>query len=110
MFGEWPSGERVHINARATETIWLAIQHFSPDLVGRHILIMTDSMTAKAYVNRQGGMKSEHCRELARRIWLWVNDNALSIRALHVPGRTTKQRISSREGVRTRTIGASTQS
>ena len=85
--GVWPSGENLHINVRETETIWLAIQHFSQYLVGRHILIMTDSMTAKAYINRQGGMKSERCRELTRHIWLWVNSNALSIRALHVPGK-----------------------
>ena len=48
---------------------------------------MTDSMTAKAYINRQGGVRSELCRQWARCVWLWVHSHALSIRALHVPGK-----------------------
>ena len=85
--GLWPSGEEIQINARETQAIWLAIQHFAKDLVGRHILIMTDSMTAKAYINRQGGLKSVGCRWWATQVWLWVHSNALSIRAVHVPGK-----------------------
>ena len=42
---------------------------------------------AKAYMNRQGGMVSKTCRCWARRIWLWVSQNALSIAAEHVPGK-----------------------
>ena len=84
--GVWPQGHKLHINVLEMMAIWLALQQFAPSLRGRHILIMTDSVTAKAYINRQGGLKSEQCRDWARRIWLWVSSHALSIRALHVPG------------------------
>ena len=86
-FGSWPVGHFWPINVLEMEAIWLSIQKFAPELYGRHILIMTDNMTARAYINHQGGMKSENCRFWARRIWLWVAENALSIHAEHVPGK-----------------------
>ena len=85
--GCWPVGHGAHINVKEMEAVWLSIQAFAPKLYGHHVLVMTDSMTAKAYINRQGGMKSESCRDWARRIWLWVASNAISISALHVPGK-----------------------
>ena len=85
--GLWPRGHRIHINALEMEAVWWALQHFAHLLTGRDILIMTDSMTTKAYINRQGGVISKRCNDWARRIWLWVAKNARSIRALHVPGK-----------------------
>ena len=48
---------------------WAHINALEMEVVS-HILIMTDSMTTKAYINRQGGMISGQCNEWARRIWL----------------------------------------
>ena len=76
-----------HINALEMEAVWKALQHFASFLIGRHVLIMTDSMTTKAYINCQGGMISGQCNELARCIWLWVAENAHYIRGLHLPGK-----------------------
>ena len=77
--GLWPEGHDYPINALEMEAVWLSILRFAPKLKGRHILVMTDNMTARAYINRQGGMVSENCSPL--RIWLWFSQNALSITA-----------------------------
>ena len=83
----WPRGPRALITALEMEAVWRALQHFASFLVGRHILVMTDSITTKAYINRQGGVISGRCNEWVRCIWLWVAENARSIRALHSPGK-----------------------
>ena len=101
--GEWPGATTTHINVLELEAVWLAL-HFASSLQGRQTLVMTDSMTTKAYINRQGGIKSEACRSWARCIWLWVASNAISIRALHVPGKNYDAETSYREGARTQTI------
>ena len=86
--GRWPP-ERAgfHINDLETEAIWLALQHFAPLLVGSHVYVMTDSMTAKAMINRQGNTKAVFRNDLARRIWLWAQANTLSLTAVHLPGK-----------------------
>ena len=76
--GQWPRGPLAHLNALEMIAVWHALQKFAPFLAGSHILIMTDNMTTKAYINHQGGTISGACM---RRIWLWVAENALSIRA-----------------------------
>ena len=86
--GRWPP-ERAgfHINDLETEAIWLALQHFAPLLIGSHVYVMTDSMTAKAMINRQGNTKAVFRNDLARRIWLWAQANTLSLTAVHLPGK-----------------------
>ena len=84
LWGHWPCR---HINALEMEAVWKTLLAFAPYLVGRHVLIMTDSMTTKAYINRKGGVVSAQCNAWARHIWLWTAENAVSIRALHIPGK-----------------------
>ena len=62
LCGQWP---RPHINALEMEAVWKALLAFAPYLLGRHILIMTDSMTTKAYINRQGAVVSARCNTCA---------------------------------------------
>ena len=69
------------------EAMWLALQHFAPLITGSHVLILTDSMTAKAVVNRQGDLRSATRMELARCIWLWAQSNLLSLTAKRIPGK-----------------------
>lgn len=40
MKGVWPPEE--DINDLEMETIWLDLQHFPPELIGRHVVVMTD--------------------------------------------------------------------
>ena len=100
-------GHGVHINVKEMEAVWLSIQAFAPKLYGHHVLVMTDSMTAKAYINRQGGMKSESCRVWAREIWLWVASMQSPSALYMFKGNRMSQQISYRGGVRMQTIGVS---
>ena len=87
--GLWGTSRLVGSGRRATITLsmlWRWRRYGCP-FFAFFILVMTDNMTARAYINRQGGMVSENCRFWARRIWLWVSQNALSIAAEYVPGK-----------------------
>ena len=83
--GVWT--EYRHIRDRETEAIWLALQHFAPALSGRHVLVLTDSMTAKAVINHQGDLRSKFRMELARCIWHWAAQNVRSLTAGYIPGK-----------------------
>ena len=48
---------------------------------------MCDNLTAIAYVNNMGGIKSETCNNIASRIWNFCTENNLWISAAHIPGK-----------------------
>lgn len=77
---------RQHINLLELQAVFLALQHFQPELRGRHVLIRTDSSVAAAYVNRQGGLGSLRLCRLAQQIWEWAYPRFSSLRAMHIPG------------------------
>ena len=83
----WPQDRDAHINALELRAVLLAVRHFTPLLRHRHVLVRSDSTTAVAYINRQGGTRSPACQAIAYDLWGWVQRNALSIRAVHVPGK-----------------------
>ena len=58
-----------HLNDRETEANWLAPQQFAPALTGRHVIVVTYSMTARAVISRQGDLRSAFRVRLAMRIW-----------------------------------------
>lgn len=84
--GVWTEKEsHMHINLLELRAIYLALTHLSHLLKGRHVLIRTDNISAKAYVNKQGGSKSLLNKE-ALKIMQWAEANVLSMRAEHVQG------------------------
>lgn len=85
--GCW-SGAHISYNINMLEllAIHLALREFLPHLLGQHVLVKTDSVTAAAYINRQGGLRSSRLCKLARSLWLWAHTRVLSLRAVHVPG------------------------
>ena len=48
---------------------------------------MRDNVTAIAYANNMGGMKSETGNNIACRIWNFYTENKLWISAAHIPGK-----------------------
>ncbi len=64
-----------------------ACQFFLPDLIGRHVLIRSDSMSVVSYINHQGGVSSKRLFILAERLLEWAQLNLRSLRAAHLPGR-----------------------
>jgi len=63
--------------------VLLHISHLVPNC---HVLIRTDSVSAAAYGNRQGGVRSSALHLAEVKLWLWSHRNLLSLRALHIPG------------------------
>ena len=51
---------------------------------GRHVLIRTDSVSAAAYINKQGGVRSSALHQKAVELWLWAHQYLLSLRALRI--------------------------
>ena len=48
---------------------------------------MCDNVTAIAYVNYMGGIKSETGNNISRRIWNFCTENKLCVSAAHIPGK-----------------------
>lgn len=86
--GGWSSGERsLHINALELKAIFLSLQTFSHELVGKHIRVFCDNTTAINYVNEMGGTKSPVCNALATEIWDWCREHSAWITCSHIPGK-----------------------
>ena len=73
-----------HINVLELQTVVLALQHFLPRLSGQHVLVRTDNTAALAYINRQGGVRSQSLHHWATRLLLWAESHVLSLRAVHI--------------------------
>ena len=76
-----------HIGDREMEALWLALQHFAPALIGRLVLVLTDSTNAMAVINHQGDLRSKFSTELARCVWHWTAQNVKSLTAGYIPGK-----------------------
>ncbi len=84
--GTWMEAQRGwHINRLELLAVFLALQHFSRLLNGRHVLVRTENTTVVSYLNHQGGIRSHPLCRLARNVLLWTQNRFLSIRAVHVP-------------------------
>lgn len=56
--GRWSAIEaQFPINLLELRAIRLALQHFETVLQGRHVVVQTDNVAAKAHINKQGGFK-----------------------------------------------------
>lgn len=84
--GIWPSElTHAHINYLELMAVFLALKHFLPLLMDKHVLLKSDnSMVVVVYVNRQGGTRSLQLHRLARKILLWSSSRLGSLRATHV--------------------------
>lgn len=85
--GTWSVQEsRLHINVLELRVIRLTLQHFCRDLQGSHVLIRTNNVMAKAFINRQGGTRSRTLSWEAALLFDWVEVNLHSILAEHLAG------------------------
>lgn len=75
-----------HINYLELLVVFLMLKHFLLFLRGHHVLVRTDNMTTVAYINCQGGLRSQQLYTLAHKLILWSDAHLLSVRATHVPG------------------------
>merc|ERR1711867_191056 len=75
-----------HINFLELMAVRLALIHFLPWIRQQHVLVMTDNLTTKYYINKQGGLRSDRLNDLARQLTLWSVENLASLRSEYVPG------------------------
>lgn len=64
----------------------LALKQFCLSVAAEHVLILTDNMTTKAHINRQGGTSSKSLMLEARRLGCWAERHLLSISVEHIAG------------------------
>jgi hypothetical protein len=74
-----------HINYKELLTVLLAVKSFGEQIKGRHLQVLTDSITAAAYINNMGGPVQE-LSDLAEIIWGQVLAKDLVISCKHISG------------------------
>lgn len=89
--GRWNSQElaRAHnneINYLETLAAGLGLKAYCSNMRNTHVLIRLDNMTATAYLNNMGGIRSNSCNEIASQIWEWCKDRNIWLTAAHLPG------------------------
>ena len=89
--GRWNSQElaRAHnneINYLETLAAGLGLKAYCSNMRNTHVLIRLDNMTATAYLNNLGGIRSHSCNEMASEIWEWCKDRNIWLTAAHLPG------------------------
>ena len=86
--GQWSTEEKqMHINALELLAVSLALKTFVKDKSHLNVLVRTDSMSAKAYINHLGGTHSHQLNSLAVQMWKWCLDHHIFLIVEHLPGR-----------------------
>ena len=86
--GRWSDDEiHYHITVLELLAIELTLKAFLNDSNKKHVRNFSDNTTAVTYINRQGGIKSLSCNEIARKIWEFCIHNNTHISAAHIPGK-----------------------
>ena len=70
--GEWRTPPTAYINVLELVAVRKVLLHFFHLVRGRHVLIRTDSVSAAAYINKQGGVRSSALHQKAVELWLWA--------------------------------------
>lgn len=85
--GQWTQEEANRsINWLELRAIRLVLLSFQQYIADQHVLVLTDNITAKAHVNRQGGTRSRDLMLEASVLGTWAESNLLSIVAEHISG------------------------
>ena len=80
-----------HINMKELRAVLRCLRHFHRLVRGRSVLIQSDSATAVAYINRQGGTRSPSLCLLTLDLYRWCSTNNVRMKAIHVPGKQNLQ-------------------
>ncbi len=85
------------VTTDASNSVWGALLEGNPApdqfflalpaaICGHHVRVCSDNPTEVAYINRQGGLRSHSLYRLAQRLLFWVQNELLSLKAVHMPG------------------------
>ena len=85
--GQWSTSEQeMHINCLELLAASLAIQTFAKKKRNIRILVRTDNISTRAYINHFGGTHSWQMNHLAMQIWKWCIERQIFLTAEHLPG------------------------
>lgn len=76
-----------HINYLELLTVLLAMKSYGQRIKGKHVRILTDSVTAACYINNLGGPVYQ-LTELAETIWAEALANQVLLSCRHIAGKT----------------------
>ena len=87
--GQWSTSEQeMHINCLELLAASLVIQTFTKEKRNIRILVRTDNVSTRAYINHFGGTHSWQINHLATQIcmWKWCIERQIFLTAEHLPG------------------------
>ena len=85
--GQWSTSEQeMHINCLELLAASLAIQTFAKERQNINILVRTDNVSTRAYINHFGGTHPWPMNHLAIQVWKWCIDRKIFLTAEHLPG------------------------
>ena len=73
------------------KVIEIGINTYCKDKNFLHVRVMCDNVTAIAYINNMGGIKSEICNNIGCRIWNFSTEHNSWISAAHMPSKDNKE-------------------
>ena len=69
--GFWTETEKsMHINNLEVISALIGLKCFAIDLRNCDVLLRVDNTMAIAYINKKGGVKFRHLKEIAEKIWI----------------------------------------
>ena len=84
--GHWSAREtHQHINWKELMTVWKALALCHPIMPGTHLQVAVDNLSAKAYLDKFGGTRSQELNQLALRIWRHCFQNRIHLSTVFVP-------------------------
>lgn len=90
--GQWgPEIAGKSSNYRELYTVLLALQAAKQALVRSHVQIQSDNATTVAYINKQGGTRSQELMDLTFRIFSLAEGNFQSLSAVFLRGKLNQQ-------------------
>ena len=66
--------------------VLFALKAFIDSIKGKYVKILSDSTTAVSYINNFGGIKSNDCNAISKKIWEWCVDHDIWLICAHIPG------------------------
>jgi hypothetical protein len=85
--GQWTDSERSrHINWLELMAVLKCLISLKDKVAGKSVLLQTDNTSVVCYVNKQGGTRSAALCYLAWDVWMWCQEQGVTLRAVHLAG------------------------
>ena len=85
--GHWTALEATHnINHLEMFAVFFVLKAFQAQLVGKHVRVRIDNMTAVADIGKMGTSHSRKRNTLVREIWDWCIGHDIFLTTTHIPG------------------------